>query len=116
MLEDIIKDSVSLVEKAKVDEKKAAADYKTFVQDSKLLLKSLETSIVEKTKNSASTKRDLNEAKSEHQSKTRELVTLTEYDADMHKECDFVLENFATRQKARSAEVDDLQAARSAIR
>merc|ERR1719375_1617091 len=99
MIEDIIEDSKELEAEAVAGEKQAQADYEKFVKDSNALIADLTTSIEEKTKNVAAAELETEAAKSDHGSTVSELESLAAVKQDLHGECDFVVKNFAIRQK-----------------
>merc|ERR1719281_2338239 len=115
LLEQIIEDSAALVKEATEEEYKAQADYETMIKDSNDLVKELTTAVTEKTKASAAAKTESGHAKSDHTSAVGELESLAAYEADLHGECDFVLQNFAIRQKARLQEVEAIQQAKGIL-
>jgi len=115
LLEQIIEDSKKLVAESTDAEKKAQAEYETFVKDSNGIIKQLSTDVEVKTKKAAEAKGESAEAKGDLESATGELESLAEYDADLHGECDFVLKNFDIRQKARLQEMEAIQAAKAIL-
>jgi len=50
----------------------------------------------------------LHKVRSEKKSKEAELTSLQEYVANLHKECDWILENFIARKEARASEIDQM--------
>lgn len=115
LLEQIIEDSKKLVAESTDAEKKAQAEYETFVKDSNGIIKQLSTDVEVKTKKAAEAKGESAEAKGDLESAIGELESLAEYDADLHGECDFVLKNFDIRQKARLQEMEAIQAAKAIL-
>lgn len=115
MISAIIEDSAKLEAESEAGEKKAQAEYELFVKDSNSLIKTLSTSVTEKTKAIASTKSKSASAKGDLESAEGELKLLAKVEADLHAECDFVLKNFETRQDARLKEMEAIQAAMSIL-
>jgi len=115
MIEQIIEDSVQLEKEATEGEYTAQAEYEKFVSESNTLIKSLGEAVVEKTKASSTAKEDSAEAKGDLESTDSELEGLTQVNADLHGECDFVLKNFDIRQKARLQEIEAIQAAKGIL-
>ena len=115
MIEQIIEDSVQLEKEATEGEYTAQAEYEKFVSESNTLIKSLGEAVVEKTKASSTAKEDSAEAKGDLESTDGELEGLTQVNADLHGECDFVLKNFDIRQKARLQEIEAIQAAKGIL-
>merc|ERR1712129_34427 len=93
----------------------AQADYERFVKDSNDLIKSLESAITAKSKAIAASRGESAEADSDLQNTNDELESLSDYTADLHNQCDFVLKNFELRQKARLQEMEAIQAAKSIL-
>merc|ERR1719486_450474 len=106
MIEQIIEDSKALESEAVAGEASAQASYETFVKDSNDLIKKLSDSVAAKTKASAKAAEDLEQAKSDLDSTHGELESLALTAEDLHGECDWVLKNFAARQKARLDEIE----------
>jgi len=75
------------------------------------LISKLSKAVVEKSKAVADAKSKRADAKGDLESAKGELESLANVEADLHSECDFVLKNFEVRQKARSTELEALQAA-----
>eukprot|EP00747_Dinoflagellata_sp_TGD_P130797 gnl/TRDRNA2_/TRDRNA2_174877_c1_seq7.p1 gnl/TRDRNA2_/TRDRNA2_174877_c1~~gnl/TRDRNA2_/TRDRNA2_174877_c1_seq7.p1 ORF type:complete len:763 (+),score=281.47 gnl/TRDRNA2_/TRDRNA2_174877_c1_seq7:66-2354(+) len=115
MIEQIVEDSKKLETEAVAAEKQAQADYESFVKDSNALIADLTTSIEEKTKAIAAADLEMETAKSDHGSAVAELETLAGIKQDLHSECDFVLDNFAIRQKARLQEMESIQEAKQIL-
>merc|ERR1719498_1755914 len=115
MIEQIIEDSVRLEQQSMAGEKKAQAEYVKFIKDSNTLVKSLSDATVEKTKAIADAKSKNPDAKGDLQSTDGQLETLAKVEADLHEECDFVLKNFETRQKARATELEAIQSAKAVL-
>merc|ERR1719171_1026354 len=106
MIEQIIEDSKALESEAVAGETEAQASYETFVKDSNDLIKNLSDSVAAKTKASATAAEDKEQAKSDLDSAVGELEALSLTAQDLHGECDWVLRNFAARQKARLDEME----------
>merc|ERR1711976_185117 len=115
LIEQIIEDSAALVKESTEAEYKAQADYEVMIKDSNALVKELTAAVTEKTKASAAAKTEAGQAKSDHTSAVGELKSLAEYEADLHGQCDFVMKNFAIRQKARLQEIEAIQQAKGIL-
>merc|ERR1719408_496969 len=112
MIEQIIEDSKALESEAVTGETDAQASYEKFVKDSNDVIKELSESVASKTKASAKAKEDMEQAKSDLDSTNGELESLALTEEDLHGECDWVLKNFAARQKARLAEMEAISQAK----
>lgn len=115
MIQQIIEDSKALETEAVAGEQEAQANYQTFVKDSNDMIEKLTESVSMKTGAKATAKLDLEQDKSDLQSTEGELQALGEYEADLHRDCDFVLKNFNIRQKARLDEMDSIQQAKAIL-
>jgi len=115
LVEQIIEDSVALEKESIAAEYKAQADYEKLVKDSNTLIKDLEDTVSEKSKESAQSMKDQNQATTDRDMAVDELESLAAYEADSHKQCDFVLKNFDIRQKARLQEMEAIGEAKAIL-
>merc|ERR1719401_300354 len=115
MIEQIIEDSKALESEAVTGETAAQKSYETFVKDSNDLIAELTESVSSKTKARATAKMDSETAKDDLESTMGELEGLAKYEADMHSQCDWVIKNFALRQKARMDEMEAIQQAKAIL-
>merc|ERR1719217_2041396 len=106
MIEQIIEDSKALESESVAGETEAQSSYETFVKDSNALIKELSDSVAAKTKASATAAEDREQGKSDLESAVGELEALALTAQDLHGECEWVLRNFAARQKARLDEME----------
>lgn len=115
LIEQIMEDSKALEAETTAAEFTAQADYEKFVKDSNDLINSLQESITSQTKAVASAKGDIAQADSDLENTIGELESLAQVNTDLHGECDFVLKNFDIRQKARTQEMEAIQAAKAIL-
>jgi hypothetical protein len=115
MIEQIIEDSKALEAEAVSGETEAQAGYEKFVQDSNDLIAKLSDAISAKTEASAKAKEDIEQAKSDLDTTLGELQSLAMTEQDLHNECDWVLRNFAARQKARMDEMEAIGQAKAIL-
>merc|ERR1719313_2347408 len=115
MIEQIIEESKALESEAVAGETEAQASYEKFVKDSNALIKQLSDSVAAKTKASATAKEDTEQAKSDLESTVGQLESLALTAQDLHGECDWVLRNFAARQKARLDEIEAIGQAKAIL-
>merc|ERR1719409_1660516 len=115
MIEQIIEDSKQLEGEAVAGERDAQASYEKFVKDSNAVIKSLSDSVASKTKANATAKEDKEQANSDLDSTNGELESLALTEEDLHGECDWVLKNFAARQKARLDEMEAIGQAKAIL-
>jgi len=115
MIAQIIEDSKALEAEAVAGETEAQASYEKFVKDSNGAIQSLSDSVAAKTKASAQGKEDLSQAQSDLGSTNGELESLALTVEDLHGECDWTLQNFAVRQKARLDEIEAIGQAKAIL-
>jgi len=115
LIEQIIEESKTVEKEAVAGEASAQADYETFVNDSNGLIDELTSAITEKTKGKADANMEKGQAEADTESVKGELADLASYKADLHDQCDFVLKNFDTRQKARLLEIEAIQKAKAIL-
>jgi len=115
LIEQIIEDSAALENEAVAGETGAQKSYESFVKDSNDLIANLNDSVSMKTKSKSTARMDSETAKSDLESTNGELDGLAQYEADLHSQCDFVLKNFAIRQKARLDEMEAIQQAKAIL-
>merc|ERR1719379_3360232 len=109
MMQSIIDDAAKLEEEATYGETTSQKDYEDFIQETNALVDSITTSMINKSEAKAKTEADLSEAEGELESLVNTLEDLASSNRALHKECDYSLENFDARQKARGDEVDALK-------
>jgi len=115
MIQQIIEDSKALEAEAVAGEQEAQASYEKFVSDSNSVIQALSDSVASKTKASATAKEDNEQAKSDLGSANGELESLAATLGNLHGECDWVLKNFAARQKARLDEMEAIGQAKAIL-
>jgi len=115
LIEQIMEDSKALEDEAVASETKAQKEYEGFVKDSNGMISTLQESITSKGKTIALSKEDLARASSDLEDTKAELESLTAYEADLHKQCDFLLKNFDIRQQARNDEIEAIQSAKAIL-
>merc|ERR1719482_1579372 len=115
MIEQIIEDSKALEAEATAGETEAQAGYEKFVKDTNDLIQKLSDSIASKTKANAKANEDRAQANSDLDSTNGELESLALTEQDLHGECDWVLKNFAARQKARLDEMEAIGQAKAIL-
>jgi len=115
MIQQIIEDSKALEAEAVAGETEAQSSYEKFVSDSNSVIKELSNSVAAKTKAKATASEDLSQAGSDLDSTNGELETLALTEGDLHGECDWTIQNFAARQKARLDEMEAIGQAKGIL-
>merc|ERR1711862_492431 len=98
--------------RAEEDSQKA---YEDFVKETNGSIEAKSEDIVNKSEEKAKAEADLVEAKEAKESTMLELEQLSNYNAELHQSCDFVLKNFDVRQTARDEEVEALKQAKAIL-
>mmetsp|Transcript_18247 Transcript_18247/g.29180 ORF Transcript_18247/g.29180 Transcript_18247/m.29180 type:complete len:774 (+) Transcript_18247:55-2376(+) len=113
LLTQIIDESKALEKEALKGEAEAQATYESFVKESDAVIAQLSKGVATKAEKISSSQVELEQAKSDLASTGDELASLEQYKADLHQQCDFVLQNFNIRQQARLQEIEAIQKAKS---
>lgn len=115
MLDEVKQDSITMENDAIASEEDAQAAYENFMKDSNKFIITATQGISDMTEAKATAESDLVMAKTDLKGTMTELFGLHEESGDLHKSCDFLLNNFELRQKARSAEMDALNEAKNIL-
>merc|ERR1712113_783104 len=89
--------------------------YEDFVKETNASIEAKSKDIVNKSEEKAKAESDLVEAQKEKEGVVLELEQLSNYNAQLHQSCDFVLKNFDLRQTARDEEVEALRQAKAIL-
>merc|ERR1719478_2074747 len=103
------------MQEAEVDEKNAQEEYTEFMADSKEKRALDSKAIVEKEGVKAGLEADLEAAHSDKKAEQKTLLATKEYLADVHGECDWLIENFDARKTARAEEIEALKKAHAVL-
>jgi chromosome segregation ATPase len=115
MIEEVIADAKKTEDEAHASEADAQASYEYLVKESNKSVTQLTTSINDMTVSLAKAKEDLTMSKSDLGGVMIELQGLQDYVTALHRECDFELKNFKTRQAALTAEMDAMREAEQVL-
>jgi len=96
-------------------EQTAQTDYTKLVKDSSAEIAADNTSINDKTAERAQAEVDASEAQAGLEAANAAMADLEKYATGVHASCDFVLDNFDIRQKARAEEIDALEDAKAIL-
>jgi len=113
MIQEVITDAKKMESEAIKAENDAQAAYESFVKNTNDVISADQKSIVAKTESKAKAEQELTQAKSDLAACVSALESLAATSADLHKSCDFVLQNFDVRQTARDEEVEGLRQAKA---
>merc|ERR1719191_1617602 len=115
MLQQIINDAKAMEAETIRSEEDAQKAYEDFVKETNASIEEKNKDIVNKSENKAKAEADLVEAKESKEAVMLELEQLSNYNAELHQSCDFVLKNFDLRQTARDEEVEALKQAKAIL-
>jgi len=115
MMQQIIEDAKSMEAEAIRGEEDAQKAYEDFVKETNASIESKSKDIVNKSENKATAEADLVETKEAKDSAMLELEQLSNYNAELHQSCDFVMKNFEVRQTARDEEIEALKQAKAIL-
>merc|ERR1719311_1212275 len=115
MIQDIIDDAKTMEKDAIYDEEKAQKAYEEFVKETNASIEAMTKDQTNKSEEKSKTEAAKVEAEKELENTMLELEQLANYNAELHKSCDFVMKNFEIRQTARDEEVEALKQAKSIL-
>jgi hypothetical protein len=115
MIQEVINDSKEIVAEATNAEQNSQTGYEEFVNNSQEGIADRNRSITNKTADRAQAEQDKATADGGLRATMKELEKLSSYNAELHKSCDFVLDNFDARQTARDEEVEALGQAKAIL-
>lgn len=115
LLDRIIADSEHLESEMVHDEQQSQTAYEEFVWDSNKTIEAKNKEIVNKTENRAQSSEHLTITKGDHSQAMKALELLNNHKGNLHKSCDFVLNNFEVRQDARDQEMTALREAQDIL-
>merc|ERR1711972_998390 len=115
MIQQIINDAKAMEAEAIRSEEDAQKAYEDFVKETNASIEAKSKDIVNKSDEKAKTEEELVETKEAKEAALLELEQLSNYNAELHQSCDFVLKNFDLRQTARDEEVEALKQAKAIL-
>lgn len=115
MLQQVISDSEHLEAQSTDSEESAQAAYEGFVKETSDSIAANERDITNKGEAKAKAEGDLLQAKSDLDATATELEQLSNYNAELHQDCDFITRNFEVRQDARDEEIRALRQAKELL-
>jgi len=115
MMQQIIDDAKAMEAEAIRSEEDAQKAYEDFVKETNASIEAKSQDIVNKSETKAKAESDLVETKEAKEDTLLELEQLSNYNAELHQSCDFVLKNFDVRQTARDEEIEALKQAKAIL-
>merc|ERR1719456_765666 len=98
-----------------MDEKLAQGEYEELMADSAEKRANDSKAVQEKSGAKANLEAELQSAQDSKAAEEKELLATKEYLANLHGECDWLLENFEARKTARADELDALGKAKAVL-
>merc|ERR1719195_1283158 len=115
MIQQIISDAKAMEAEAIRSEEDAQKAYEDFVKETNASIEAKSKDIVNKSETKAKAESDLVETKEAKEDTLLELEQLSNYNAELHQSCDFVMKNFDVRQTARDEEIEALKQAKAIL-
>merc|ERR1712226_577834 len=115
MIQQIINDAKAMEAETIRSEEDAQKAYEDFVKDTNASIEAKSKDIVNKSEVKAKAESDLITTKDSKEATMLELEQLSNYNAELHQSCDFVMKNFELRQTARDEEVEALKQAKAIL-
>merc|ERR1719409_1970952 len=115
MIQQIINDAKAMEAEAIRAEEDAQKAYEDFVKETNTSVETKNKDIANKSEEKAKGEGDLVQANEEKEATLLELEQLSNYNAELHQSCDFVMKNFEIRQTARDEEIEALKQAKAIL-
>jgi chromosome segregation ATPase len=115
MIQQIINDAKAMEAEAIRAEEDAQKAYEDFVKETNTSVETKNKDIANKSEEKAKGEGDLVQANEEKEATLLELEQLSNYNAELHQSCDFIMKNFEIRQTARDEEIEALKQAKAIL-
>jgi uncharacterized protein YbgA (DUF1722 family) len=115
MIQQIINDAKAMEAEAIRAEEDAQKAYEDFVKETNNTIEAKNKDMINKSEEKAKSETDLTQANEDKESVLLELEQLSNYNAELHQSCDFVMKNFDIRQTARDEEIEALKQAKAIL-
>merc|ERR550514_53750 len=115
MMDSLIADLDKEMQEMEIEEKDAQGDYENFTKDAAEKRVMDSKSITEKEGAKADAEALLEKETGERTDKMKESLTTVNFIGSLHKDCDWLLQNFDLRKDARAGEVDSLKKAKAVL-
>merc|ERR1712151_1188732 len=115
MIQQIISDAKAMEAETIRSEEDSQKAYEDFVKETNASIEAKSKDIVNKSELKAKAEGELVETKEAKEAVMLELEQLSNYNAELHQSCDFVLKNFDVRQTARDEEIEALKQAKAIL-
>jgi hypothetical protein len=115
MMDGLKQELAAEIQELEFNEKDAQEEYEQMVTDSADKRAADTKSIEEKTAVKAGLEDELVKNGDAKAGAEAELMATKQYEADLHADCDFLLQNYETRKEARTNEIDALKKAKAVL-
>jgi peptidoglycan hydrolase CwlO-like protein len=115
LLNTIVEDSKAIEGEAIKDEQESQSNYEQFVADSNNTVKKLNAEIATNTESKANKEGEKVQTEESLASTNTSIENLSNYRADLHGSCDFVVANFEVRQQAMTNEIEAIGEAKAIL-
>merc|ERR550532_1417007 len=115
LIQQIISDAKAMEAETIRSEEDAQKAYEDFVKETNASIEAKSREIVNKSSEKAKAEDELVETKESKEAVMLELEQLSNYNAELHQSCDFVMKNFDVRQTARDEEIEALKQAKAIL-
>jgi len=115
MMDSLVADLEKEMQEAELEEKDSQGDYEQFTRDAAEKRVMDSKSITEKDGAKADAEVNLVKETKERQTKMKEILATVNYIGGVHKDCDWLLENYDVRKQARVGEGDALTKAKAVL-
>jgi len=115
MMQQIVDDAKAMEAEAIRSEEDAQKAYEDFVKETNASIEAKTKDITNKSEDKAKAEEELVDTKDAKEAAMLELEQLSNYNAELHQSCDFVMKNFDLRQTARDEEVEALKQAKAIL-
>jgi len=115
MIQQIINDAKAMEAEAIRAEEDAQKAYEDFVKETNASIETKTKDIINKSEEKAKSETELTQSNEDKEAVLLELEQLSNYNAELHQSCDFVVKNFEIRQTARDEEIEALKQAKAIL-
>jgi hypothetical protein len=115
MLQQIISDAKAMEAETIRSEEDAQKAYEDYVKETNASIEAKGKEIINKSEEKAKKEAELVETKEAKESVLLELEQLSNFNAQLHASCDFIIKNFDLRQTGRDEEVEALRQAKAIL-
>merc|ERR1719281_15300 len=115
MMDNLKADVAKEIQELEFNEKDAQEEYEAMVLDAADKRAADTKSIEEKTAVKAGLEDEIVKDGDQKASQEAELMATKKYIADLHADCDWLLDNYETRKEARTNEIDALKKAKAVL-